>query len=46
VFGYTSVVVKGCLCKVLEGFGLCKVGIVSWSMGDKFDKFVEGGVVW
>jgi hypothetical protein len=36
----------GCLCQGLQGSGLCKVGIVSWSAGDEFvggrDSLVTG----
>jgi hypothetical protein len=35
VFGCISVVVEGACGRGCRGLGLCKVGIVSWSVGDE-----------
>jgi hypothetical protein len=39
VFGYISIVKEGVCVKDYRGLGLCKVGIVGWSVGDE----CEGG---
>jgi hypothetical protein len=36
VFGCISVVVEGAFVRNCRGMGLCKVGVVGWSVGDDY----------